>query len=182
LSGITDILDEFDPEIARFWDYWNGLPKTGLVPRLSDYLDGVPPQLQPSVALIDVFGPDEFKLRLAGTAIVDAIGGEPTEADTPSVYNAELRKAAAALAWEAVNKPCGYAAKRTIRSRAGRMSLVHGIALPLITERVNAKTLVNFSSLARSVAELDAKDQMESMQGLRPVRWIDIGAGVPETP
>jgi hypothetical protein len=176
------LFSEFDPEIAEFWQYWRRLPKIDLVPHLRDYLDNVPPKLQPSVALIDVSGPDTFTLRLAGTAIIEAIGGEPAEPNTLPVYNSELRKAAAATAWVAANKPCGYAAKRYIRSKAGRLSLVHGIALPLRTDRPNCKTLVNFSSLARTASGMDTPDQMESMQALQPVRWIDIGNGIPPPP
>ncbi|MBL8630548.1 MAG: hypothetical protein JNM81_13005, partial [Rhodospirillaceae bacterium] len=150
-------------------------------PHLRDYLDHVPPDLQPSVAIIDVYSPDRIALRMAGTQIVDAIGHEPTVKDTPSVYNQELQKSAVLIAWAAVTQPCGYAAKREIRSRAGRVALVHGIALPIRTERPDCKTLVNFSSLARSVAEMKFQDRVASLNPMTPMQWIDIGNGVPET-
>jgi hypothetical protein len=177
--GAPQVLSSFDPDLTTFWAYWNSLPKVDFVPHLRDYLDSVPPELQPSVAIIDVYSLERMVLRMAGTQIVDAIGHEPTEKDTPSVYNHDPAKAAIKIAWAAVTQPCGYAAKREIRSQAGRVSVVHGIALPMRTERADCKTLVNFSSIARSVAELEYQDHVASLADMQPMQWVDIGNGVP---
>jgi hypothetical protein len=172
----------YEPEINDFWRYWSSLPKTNLVPHLRDYLDGAPPKLQPSVALVDVFGPEEFSLRMAGTAIVEAIGGEPKQPGMPEAYREEARKAAARMQWAAVNRPCGYTSKRVVQSRSGQTLMVQSIALPLITDRDNCKTLVNYGNLARSVSEMRTTDRLSSMQALQLSEWVDIGAGVPSAP
>ncbi len=177
--GAPQVLKSFDPDLTTFWSYWNSLPKVDFTPHLRDYLDHVPPELQPSVAIIDVYSAERIVLRMAGTQIVDAIGHEPTTQDMPSVYNQGLQKTAAIIAWAAVSQPCGYVARREIRSQAGRASIVHGIALPIRTARAECKTLVNFSSLARSVAELEFQDRVASMENMQPMQWIDIGNGVP---
>lgn len=91
-------------------------------------------------------------------------------------------KAASNMSWTALHHPCGYAAKRPVRSRSGRATTVAGIALPLITDRPVCKTLVNFSNLDPLLESPHADDRVARIQSLEAPIWIDIGYGVPQGP
>jgi hypothetical protein len=169
-----------DPHIASFWDCWNGLPKRDLVPRLSDYLDGASPHLQPSVVIADVYSPDILRMRLFATRLVEIAGMDLTGLDSLSVYARDIRKRAGTIVHESANHPCGYLSIRYIRTYSGRMIRAPGICLPLLTDRPDSKTVVNFTSLPEDSKALARDDKIELVQGLELVRWIDIGHGLPD--
>jgi hypothetical protein len=182
MSATTDtdrFLDQFDPEIAAFWRYWDGLPKVDFIPHLSDYLDNVPPAFQPHVAIIDVFSAERMTLRLLGTVMSDSIGADGPIRDAPDVYDPKTRAAATRLSWLAVSHPCGYVDQRPLRSAGGRVLTARGIVLPLRTDRTDCKSMVNFSAVAQSLREEGLDDRIETVTALGRPRWIDIGNGVP---
>ncbi|MCB2106101.1 MAG: PAS domain-containing protein [Rhodobacteraceae bacterium] len=171
--------DVFDPLVNAFWAYWVSLPKQGAVPHLSDYLDRVPPNLQPTVAIVDVYSPVDMRVRLFGTALVDLIAVELTGREALSIYAPESHAAAGSMAWEAVNRPCGYLCKRHFRSHAGMMVTAPGIALPVESNRFECRTVINFTNLSQAVMSLGAEPKLQVVHDIEHVGWIDIGAGTP---
>lgn len=174
-------LASFDPRVAAFWSYWNSLPKNGRIPHLRDYLDRVPPDLQPSVVIGDFYSPDRHELRLIGTMMADAMGRDDPSPDFRSIYSAGLQRRALGITWAAANHPCGFAAKRPVRSRGGRTVTVAGVALPLTTDRPGCKTMLNFSNLTPIFDSFASDDHVQNVESHSAPIWLDIGCGVPET-
>ncbi|MCB2108120.1 MAG: PAS domain-containing protein [Rhodobacteraceae bacterium] len=169
-----------DEQILAFWSYWHALPRHGPLPRLSDYLDGVPAYLQPTVVIVDVYSPARFEFRLCGTRLVDLIDREVTGQDVNAVYSGPTQQLAAEVAWRAANQPCGYLSERTVRSFTGVLVTFPGITLPVLTNNADRKTLVNFSNLDQVNIKLGRHDHIDVIQGFELTSWIDIGAGIPK--
>ncbi len=179
----TSFLPRFDERLFGFWEYWSSLPRQGSAPHLRDYLDHVPPNLQPSVIIVDYYSHDKSDLRLIGTLMSELMGDDHDEADdgdkATQVYSGALRHAAQRMSWTAANHPCAYAAKHPIRSRGGRTAIVAGVAAPLVTDRPGCKTLVTYTNLAPLIDSLATDDHVRSVESLTPPIWLDIGYGVP---
>jgi hypothetical protein len=170
-----EIVARFGAGAQRFWDYWNGLPKTFGIPSIADFLDNSLPDLQPSLSIVDFISPTKMRVRLLGTKLVEAIG-ELTWSSADSLYRDGVRQRALALGWAAVNQPCGYIANRTIVTRSGREVLSRGLSLPIATSIksfVTLNTVENLDDWQRS------KDQVYTVTGVEHKDWLDIGFGTP---
>jgi hypothetical protein len=169
-----------DARVQAFFAYWNSLAKDGGLPRLPDYLNRAPHDLQPTVAIVDVYTPTDLRVRLFGTALVDLIATELTGKAALSIYAPESHRTASAMAWRAVSQPCGYLCKRTFRSFSGTIITAPGIALPVRTDRSDCKTVINFTNLDQATSTLGlGHARFDMVQALERVAWIDLGFGVP---
>jgi hypothetical protein len=71
--------------LDKFFEHWKSIPKSGLVPNLSDYLDRPNPKLQPWTIIID-FEDKSFPTRLFGTALVELVGSDLTNTDHLALF------------------------------------------------------------------------------------------------
>ncbi len=165
-------------DFVSFWEFWNGLPKQDLIPHLRDYLDQVPPHLQPNVVIMDVYSDKDMQVRLTGTAVVE-FAGEMTGSHAESLYSGETRRVALAMVWKAVNHPCGYGVTRVLRNNLGRLVDSGSLVLPLETESSDCKTVVGYNELPEKITGIASKKQIEAVQEVKSRQWIDIGAGIP---
>lgn len=175
----ADRLGTADPQIASFWDSWDAIRKYDGIPRLSDFLDRANPRLQPQVVIADVYSPDILRMRLFATKLVEISGVDLTGLDSLSVYANDIRKLAGSIVHGSANHPCGYLSNRYIRAKSGRVIRAPGICLPLLTDRSDRKTVVNFTVLPEDSRNFASDDKIELIQGLEFLRWIDIGQGIP---
>ncbi|MEQ8508598.1 MAG: PAS domain-containing protein [Rhodospirillaceae bacterium] len=184
------------PRIAAYgenframWTYWHNLPKQNLMPHLSDYLDNVPPDLQPKVVLLDLTDPAEgaafpsdITVRLAGT-MVTAFTGEITGTNAERLYQGKARSMAIRAAWVAASQPCGYLVSREVRSRFGLVFQSRALILPLRTNTVGSKTILSFNERppikVNDVPRAAKSDQVEAVLDYPMPHWLDIGAGTP---
>lgn len=83
----ASFLETFDRRVAAFWTYWASLPRAGAAPHLRDYLDRVPPDLQPSVLISDFYAADRNELRLIGTVMAEVMGVDTDETSLGQVYD-----------------------------------------------------------------------------------------------
>ncbi|MCB2106100.1 MAG: PAS domain-containing protein [Rhodobacteraceae bacterium] len=172
--------DDVDDElVGSFWDYWAGLPRQGLIPSISDYLDRVPAKLQPAVAIIDAYSPTEFKVRLFGTALVELLGKELTGGAPLDMYAEAFKAKACEVAWESANRPCGYLCIRRYRNHAGVVVDAPGISLPVDGGRTHRQTMLNFTSLYGAQSRKTDADGLDVIEALTVTAWIDVGAGIP---
>lgn len=175
----TPLPQDTFPDVVKFYSYWISLPKSGRLPRLSDYFDNAPPDLQPFVGISDVYSQTKQKLRLIGTGLVRLAGNDPTGADLGVLYAQTVRERAYELAWEVVNRPIGYLGIRDVRTTFGR--IIHGpsICLPLDNPTSPATAVITYTHVERADASASDDDPMELVQDIQLTHWIDLGAGVP---
>jgi hypothetical protein len=177
---VPDAISDLGPDFVKFWQHWDALPKDDLLPHLSDYLDSVVPELQPLVSMMDILSPSDMRIRLLGTRITDMIG-ELTGSTAETLYAGQIRQLAMETSWRAVDQPCGYAVKRTLRSRSGASIDSAGLVLPMARGDDGRRTLVSFNGIPRREYYLDEemKVSVETVQAFGPPTWIDVGAGLP---
>lgn len=174
-----DFLVGLDPGISAFWTYWNSLPKVGFVPHLSDYLDNVPPVIQPFVVIMDLTAKDQMRVRLTGTAMVD-FAGEMTGTEAEILYRDQTRRTAISLAWKATHHPCGYLADRILRSKSGHLTKSPGLVLPVRPGTPDTVSVIGYQVMPNYAEGLADEDQIEAVQSVSKQAWVDIGAGTPE--
>lgn len=166
------------PNFSAFWDYWNALPKQECVPHPSDYLDGVPPDLQPKVVILDVSSPTEVVVRLTGTVVAEFVG-ELTGTGAEDVYHGKAREMAIECAWISATHPCGYAVTRTVSSKSGLLFNSQALILPLQTDTAGSRTVVSFNERPPLDARPGSHDRVDAVIKYPKPTWLDIGAGTP---
>lgn len=175
----TALKDNNRPQFLAFWRYWNGLPKDELIPALQDYFDNAPPRLQPGLLILDILSPTEVSVRLAGTAVVDAVG-ELTGKQEDAVYSKDTLTRMIGRSWTAVSHPCGYIHTRFYRNKDGLKLVSPGMGLPIRTPDPDLKTVMVFNDEASIGDPVGMADADGVVQTFGKVSWIDIGAGVPD--
>ncbi len=171
LTGLSDPL-------RAFHAYWDSLPKTNLIPKLSDFLDRMPPELAPYTAIVDVRGPQDTKIRFFGTQIVERAAFDPTWMTVAQLYPEALRPKVHALIWETVTRPVGYVSHRTIVGRSGFVNVHPSLGLPIDVPTAGVRGVVNYSLSLATGSHL-VEDRAYLVQEMAVDRWIDVGAGVP---
>jgi hypothetical protein len=169
---------EMPGPIGAFVAYWNSLPKTGLLPQLSDFFDSVPPDLAPYMIIVDVLSAATTKIRFFGTQLVDAAAFDPTGMSVGDLYPAELRPAVHGLLWTASQRPAGYLSRRKIIGRSGFVNVHPSVGLPIEIPTSSVRGVVNFSRAAAGASHV-AEDRAHLVQEMKLERWIDLGAGTP---
>ena len=167
------------PEVAELYAYWASLPKLGLMPLLSDYLNHAPPRQQPFIAMVDIYSPTKMKVRLMGTGLVELSGRDATGADLRVLYAEGLEARVGSLGWSVVSRPVGYLGIRTVRTTSGRVVEGSTISLPL----ANPTSTINVGLTYFHVSDVESRrfesDKAEFVQDFMVKHWIDLGAGVP---
>ena len=166
--------------IAAFLSHWAALPKQGLLPKLSDYLDHAPAHLQPFVAMADVYSPTNLQLRLFGTGLVDLSGRDPTGSGLDVLYAKELQSRMGNVAWEAVSRPAGYLCSRSVRTSLGHVMTCPSIFLPLENHKGAPRIAMTYAHVSSTYREMAHREPADLVQGLVITHWIDLGAGVPD--
>jgi len=168
------------PDIVDFFSYWSSLPRTGLVPNLSDYFDHAPPKLQPYVGISDIHSPTKMTLRLMGTGLVELGGHDPTGAALELLYSEKIRASMGKAVWGVVTMPTAYLCVRSIRRHSGRILEGASICLPLLNHSATANIVITYANFSINDMKFADQDQLELVQDWRVTHWIDLGAGVPD--
>lgn len=166
-------------DVVQFFERWRALPRTGLVPRLSDYFDTAPAHLQPNVTVVDVHGPSEMTVRLFGTALERTSGHYPTTHDLMGLYAEPIRALACRLVWTAASHPVGYTCVRHVRTTAGRLITCPSIGLPVLLDTGQPLCFITYANIENAREALARCDQLEVVQDIVFGEWIDLGAGTP---
>jgi hypothetical protein len=166
--------------IVEFFSYWSSLPKHGLSPLLSDYLDRAPPRLQPYVSMVDIPHDAPPRLRYLGTALTTLSGRDRTGKPLQLLYTKSLWPLVTRLTREVVSRPVGYICTRSIRTASGRLAHTPAICLPMTNPKSAVPVLVTYAQLESAALSMGYGDALESVQGVTVLHWIDLGAGVPD--
>lgn len=164
--------------MRALYDFWRSLPKKNLLPQLADFFDRVPPDLAPYLAIVDVRGPQETKIRLFGTHLVAAAAFDPTGMSVGDLYSAELRSQVHQMLWAVTQRPVGYLSRRKIIGRSGFVNIHPSIGLPIDIPTSGVRGVVNYSRSVSAESHM-GEDRAHLVQEMKLERWIDIGAGVP---
>ena len=165
------LLDVFQSEGCKaFLRHWDGLPKVGLIPLSSSFLDRPPVALMPFVML------EGLKVRFMGTAMAERwqrdITGRFLGEGLPKDKFDVLHQNGATVA----THPCGMRQMGEIRSSAGRTVHFEAVLLPLGVEAGRPPRLVAYSYLLDA---LGREEHHDTFFRSADREWLDLGAGLP---
>jgi hypothetical protein len=166
-----------DP-LRNFFDFWQALPKTNLLPQLADLLDRMRPEIAPYLSIVDLRGPENAPVRFFGTQLVDQAAFDPTGMTVGELYSDELRPLVHRLLWTAVTHPVGYLSHRKIVGRHGFVNVHPSCGLPIEIPTSGVRGVVNYSHTV-TTTDREIDDKAYLVQEMKLDRWLDIGAGVP---
>lgn len=165
-------------KLKEFYDHWASLPKEGLVPSLREFLSLPSPEFQPYCAIYDVIdGGKRLPLRLFGTGLVSFNGGDLTGKDFLMSAEPELRDTISYTARTQVEFPCGRTDLRRLSTTQGKNVETEALSLPLATGEGKPPCIVLYLQYNETVGY---GETLESMMEMRGIRWVDVGAGVPD--
>ncbi|MGE3475262.1 MAG: hypothetical protein AB7H70_05600 [Rhodospirillaceae bacterium] len=169
---------ELPEPLRAFFEYWNGLPKTGLMPKLADFFDSVPPAVAPYLAIADILGPEDTRLRFFGTRLVERAEFDPTGLPVAALYAESLRKRIHDVMWTCTRRPAGYVLRRTIVVRSGFLNDNLSLGLPVEIPTSNLRAVIAFTHGIADARMID-RGADTLVQELKFERWVDLGAGAP---
>jgi hypothetical protein len=162
--------------LEEFLRHWRAIPRTGLVPRLRDFLDRPNPATQPWTLIFDIMAGDRLPTRLFGSMLVNLVGADLTGTDHLALFPAPQRADFMARHRRLVMQPCGMQSTARAATLKGRNLEMESMALPLMRDDGSA-------CVARTIRVISVVGQGDRMVSVVPSppqpRWIDIGAGMP---
>lgn len=162
--------------LDQFLDHWRSIPKSGPVPRLSDYLDHPHPATQPWTLIIDI-EEKHFPTRLFGTGLANMIDVDLTGTDHLLMFPVWQHEDSLRRHKLLVTHPCGMYSKAHAQTRKGMMAEIVGLALPLLRDG-GGKCVARIIRVTKS---LGYSDQLAKITSVAPeIRWLDLGYGVPD--
>jgi hypothetical protein len=167
--------------LDRFLIYWKALERAPgtLMPHVRTLLDHVEPQLQPSLALVDVEPPAALAVRLFGTQREAAFGKNITRANALDFYPEPLRASVFAHALCVVRHPVGWLTQRVLTSTRGTTVRFLSLSLPLAVDSGAAPCIVNFGTAIDRQPEEEFPARINALAG---EEWVDLAAGIPDLP
>lgn len=169
---------ELPEKLGAFYEHWASLPKDGLVPSLREFLGRPSPEFQPYCAIYDVVdGGKSLPLRLFGTGLVSFNGGDLTGKDFLMSAEPELRDTITYTVRKQIEHPCGRTDIREVASSSGKSVETHSLSLPLGTDEGKPPSVVLFLDYKETIGYGETLGAVLEMSS---IRWVDIGAGVPE--
>lgn len=162
---------------ARFFDYWSRLPKEGLVPDRSAFSPAKIADLMRAVTILEIWSRALIEIRLAGTAVCDVMGFDPTgrnmlELQLPSVRERYLR-----LLEEQVGRPCGRRNLLKARQADGTILRAEVVTLPMHHAVSGHDMILSYFSALEIVG---FGENVYQILAYEQTQWIDIGAGTPD--
>ena len=167
-------------ECAGFFAHWQSLRGEGhAVPLHRDFLDNPNPRYAPFVHVSEISDEGTMIIRLMGTGLVERWGKEKTGEAMGEGQPKSVREALYANTRQVILNPCGLRSEIELAASSGSEMVIEAITLPLIVESGRPGRIVAYSALMR---KLKYGEYSERYKRLANVEWIDIGAGIPESP
>jgi len=171
--------DGWSKDICEFFDHWRELRGDALVPDSSRFLDTPSFRFMNTVYICDVVPGQGAIVRFHGTELVERWGADFTGKELHAYINPEAKKSSLSNMENAVRQPCGYLVGVSFVASSGRALQTQMILLPLAAKDDHAPRVVGYPM--QNVG-LKLQEAVNSIAETHNLIWLDIGAGVPDTP
>ncbi|MEQ9643746.1 MAG: PAS domain-containing protein [Alphaproteobacteria bacterium] len=171
------ILTEPGLMLLRAWDRWRS---AALLPSRADMRLEHISALLANVSLLEVRGPDEAVVRLAGTRICEIFGQELKGTNYLDLVPPEVRLLRAQRLQYMIHQPCGAILHGTYSARSGMAFRVEQVALPIRPVASNAAPqLISVAALLPGQPRPTNVPESELGRLPETFRFLDVGAGLP---
>lgn len=176
LPGV--VLSKGCQRIVQAWCAWRG---GRLLPGKADMDLGELAEFMPWLALLEVAGPDEARLRVAGSGLRDVYGTDMIGRNLKEITAPEDWPRRSARYMAQVSRPCGtyYFRRHTLPD--GRTVSYETVALPVEAEEGVRQMLCIIMPL-RQWQTLGRPAAPHLIPMPTAFQYVDIGAGIPDAP
>lgn len=163
---------------AEAWQRWRGAE---LVPRRSAVRIEEITKLLPLLSVLEVASPEVASIRLAGTALCEAMGVELTGLNYYDMTDPEDRVLRMARTRKLVELPCASHYMHVVVYKSGRSILTEGLAMPVWPN--DASHPPQFFAVWMPLEETRFEGTVAdptTMKTAESFQFVDIGAGIPD--
>ncbi len=165
--------------INGFFDYWLSLARPGGMPAATDFAPAAIPRWLPNVAIIELNSPTVTTYRLAGTAVVERMGHNPTGTNILELMPPERRVQASRDLYELVTRPCCFHMSYVNNYSSGRVARVESIYMPLRPPRGGKPRIVCMNEFDATLAFRENRRRTTIIADVDEITWLDVGHGTP---
>ncbi|KKJ78145.1 hypothetical protein WH95_02000 [Kiloniella litopenaei] len=161
------------------FDHWLSLPREGVLPLRSAFFPEKVPQILPSLIIYEMVAKDFIRFRLAGTAVRERMGFDPTGENYLNYVADERKEKASQSFFSVVQQPCGMRVVSNHGMSTGRKMFLEVFMLPLENDMSPNPIVLCQSNEIKPLGEEHFPDNAR-LENITIVRrdFIDIGAGV----
>jgi len=178
-GGVASRPRDASPSIAGFFDYWMNLPRPGGMPDAADFAPAAIARWLPEIILFELASPTIATYRLAGTAVVERLGHNPTGSNLLDLLPEARRAQASRDLHELVTRPCCYHLRYVNSYSSGRIGQMESIYVPLRPPRGGFPRVVAMNAPEGTLGFETSKQRSEVVTGISEIAWIDVGYGTP---
>lgn len=151
----------------RFMDYWLGKLEGERMPRKGEIDPTEIPRLLPDLVVYERLASDNFRIRLAGTAVVRRLSMDPTHCNVLDLLAKSSRMPARNALNRVLDEPCVHVSRVRDHYPSGREAIVEVLRLPLRADDDEVRFIIS------STAET-SEDVLWSSPQEQPVLLADL--------
>jgi hypothetical protein len=179
MGAILSIPESFPPEYCVLSTYWLRLRGDRLVPSREEIDPGSIVSLLPFIVLTEIFSPMDARVRLAGTALRDLFGFDPSGWNYVELTGPEGRRSRGYRMWTMTHWPCGAYFSRQVTFATGAHETTYGIALPVAPGRTGGAPFILSMERSHSGRRWLNPGSGPMIEPVSEFVFLDIGAGCP---
>jgi hypothetical protein len=163
--------------LCEFWDEVRG---DRLLPDASDIDPAQIAYILKDIAILDVIDEMTIRYRLAGTAIAERMGDDPTGKNLIEMTAPDMRPLVSQVMQHIIAQPVGALATYENVYQSGKRAIVESLYLPLKKTAGLSERIVSVHSQEKTITYEEEQAQSTVAAKILKITWIDIGAGIPE--
>ncbi|WP_299375987.1 PAS domain-containing protein [uncultured Kiloniella sp.] len=173
------MIELYHPKSQALLDHWLSLPREGVLPLRSSFLPEKVPQILPSLIIYEMVAEDFIRFRLAGTAVRERMGFDPTGENYLNYVADERKEKASQSFFAVIDQPCGMRVISNHGMSTGRKMFLEVLMLPLKNDMSPNPIVLCQSNEIKPIEEEQIPDNAR-VENITIVRrdFIDIGAGI----
>eukprot|EP00439_Symbiodinium_sp_Y106_P087555 s1_g91.t1 len=169
-----------NPALRPLSEFWEEARGDRLLPNANEIDPAQIAYILKDVAILDVIDEMTIQYRLAGTAIAERMGEDPTGNNLIEMTAPETRATVSRILHLIVSQPVGAIATYENIYNTGKRAVVESLYLPLQKDEGRSDRIVSVHSREKTVTYEDEQPHSTVAAKILELKWIDIGAGTPE--
>jgi|GEM_PF-638459 len=166
--------------LKPLYEFWNEVRGDRLLPDASDIDPAQIAYILKDIAILDVIDEMTIRYRLAGTAIAERMGDDPTGRNLIEMTAPNMRSLVSQVMQHIVAQPVGALATYENVYQSGKRAIVESLYLPLKKTAGLSERIVSVHSQEKTITYEEEQLHSKVAAKILEITWIDIGAGIPE--
>jgi hypothetical protein len=161
-------------------EFWEEVRGDRLLPEASEIDPAQIAYILKDIAILDVIDEMTIRYRLAGTAISERTGNDPTGGNLIDMVAPDKRQLVSQIMNTIIAHPVGTIATYEDVYQSGKRALVESLYLPLQKVDDSVGRIVSVHLWKETLTYEQEQPEPVVAAKIRSIQWLDIGAGTPE--